>query len=600
MLFNSLFSIIFLIAFLASNAYSAQQRYESMVISRGIDPNTPTKTSVSAAAQRLRTVGWAGVDEVIRQQAENERIRREAKEAQHKEEVAREIAEIKRVEAEQSAQRIEIIRREEQEKRVVEDAESKRQFLDALRKRDEEHNQEKIDNERSFQEALRKEVERRTQDKVEYERRLAEATRVVSMDSEKRTQGDAGDYSKTNVEELFKAKILELEQEKNELICALASLRGGQAEVTTEKSIFVVYAESYIHDQHLKPPATALDTLLEQKLVSIKSNVESLLLEVGSDTKLKAVQRNLVKRQLERLKEGAENFETPVFLRTFGEVKAQVTSLANNKSFLEIDEMTVWLEANKSELSKVGAHRVYVERQLEVRRLVDQKRAEFEEFYKDYLDRVVADMCVWLSQVATDGTSVQNAKLEFRNKMQTGSIPSLKSYLSGQMPIFGTTDSFLNFTFVSVGKGKEYGDFKEVLQSYYAIFTTLGENAKLVEELLNYEFFQDRYRVCRDVLQQFDLSHIGDVKVRGLVQQMKENDVLNYNETKTTIFAASVSRALTEYTSKTSINPNENMIEKEIEKILIAYAQIDAFSTKLRAANRKVAEFHTLGGSLKF
>jgi hypothetical protein len=600
MLSNLLYSICFLLIFLISDAYSAQKRYEDMVIRRGVNPETPTKTSLGIAARRLTTEGWGAVDEVIQQQAEAERKRREIKEAQIKEEVAREIEEIKRVEAERSFRAIEVIRREEQEKRAEETGESQRRLEEALRIKDEEHALESKKNEQLFQEKLHIEKERRIQEKEEYERRLAEAKHVVSMDSEKRTQGDGGDYSTSNVEELFKAKIAELEQEKNELITALASLRGGQVEVPKGKSIFITYAESFIHDQNLKPPATDLDMQLEQKLESIQINVDSLLLAVDSDTKLRAVQRNLVKRQFGRLKEGAENFDALVFLRIFGEVKAQLTNFANNQLFLEIEAVATWLESNKAELSKAGDHRIYLERQLEVRRLVDQKRAEFEEFYKDYLDRVVAEMCVWLSPVATDGASVQNAKRDFRSKMQTGSIPTLKSYLSGQMPIFGTTDSFLNFTFVSVGKGKEYGDFKEVLQAYYAIFSSLGDNAKLVEELLNYEFFQDRFRVCRSVLQQFDLSHIGDAKVRELIQQMKDVDVLNFNETRTSIFAAKVNGALADYTSKISIDPNENLIENEIEKILIAYTQIDAFANKLRAGNPKVGEFHSLGGGLKF
>lgn len=234
---------------------------------------------------------------------------------------------------------------------------------------------------------------------------------------------------------------------------------------------------------------------------------------------------------------------------------------------------------------------MYVQRQLDVSQLVQERTPEFEKFYKDYLDRVVADMCVWLTPTFSDEEAVKNAKLDFRLRLQTNSIPVLSKYLNSTTQ-FGTNDSFLNQTFLKIGKGADYWKFKDVLQSYSTLFWKLGENVKLVEELLNYNFFQKRYNTSLEGLKSIDLMSIKDAVVRKVLQEMITNDVLKYDETMTSIFSTSVLSAVKVYMSKRAITAEESVWGKELEKLLVAYTQIDTFSTNLRIGNPKLDDFH--------
>lgn len=544
------------------------------------------------AEKRKQELAWeeAQKKEALRKQEEIKRIEA-ARYAQEQAEFVKQKEEAERREALRHAQEL-IDLQKKKEEAVRLEAERHSREKDELLKQHSELIQAKEESIKVHEESRRRLEEQHVQEKQALERKLRE-TQLAEENAQKRAREIKREEVVADDVLLLKAKLAEVEQQRNELLNALTSLKGGQVHLLEGKTSFIPYGGSYIHEEKLKQPNTALDDELKQNLTSIIENVTGLLRDLDSSTSLKAVQKRLTKSQLERLKATAEEFETPVFLRTFNEVQGQLPKLfAEGLVFKEIERMASWLEAERVALSKVGEHRVYVERQLEVSKLVKYKTAEFDSFCEDYLDRVVADMCGWLSPTFTDEEAVKNAKLDFRLRLQTNSIPVLNKYLCSPIAIFGTTDTFLTQTFMKINKGKEYGKFKEVLQSYSTLFHNLGENVKLVEELLNYRFFQRRFEQARENLKEIDLTSIKDLAVRKVVQEMITQDVLSYNETKTTILAASIPSSLKGYMAKRAVTAEESVVGTEVEKLLIAYTQIDAFSANLRAANPRVDEFH--------
>ena len=143
-----------------------------------------------------------------------------------------------------------------------------------------------------------------------------------------------------------------------------------------------------------------------------------------------------------------------------------------------------------------------------------------------------------------------------------------------------------------MNKRQEYDDFKDVLIAYSSLFDGLGENVKLVEELLNLRFFQNRYKVCKEELIKVDMNAVHDPAVKKILEIMIENDVLNYNATKSALFSAPIPKVLGEYMKKTAIMPGEFPMAEQVKRILIAYCQIDYFVTNLASANPKVTDFH--------
>ncbi|MBM3633191.1 MAG: hypothetical protein FJX03_05765 [Alphaproteobacteria bacterium] len=561
MFYKASLSLIFL--FTVSGKYCSAttlEMIEALAKAKGVE-FTPKKT----ARIRIQQGGLGVINEILVEQAQQkEKLREEG--------IARKLA---------------FVQEEEANKRAVERAKAELE-IDQLK----QHEVIKRDQERQAHQKLVEDLERTWTEKLQAQKFLMEQ----AISDAKSLSGENGEAAREIVVEEgvaeLQARLQEMEQEKNDLLNALGTLKGGQVLLPTKGTEFIVYGAPYFHTHNLKEPNISLDETLNQKLNSIKECVQTLLDEMEKNAKLKAVQRMLTKRQLERLKAGAEEFDAGNFLRTFNEVKGQLPTMTDSPAFQTIEVATKWIEKNRKALSKVGEHRLYVQRQHEAAQLVQDKMQEFEEFYEDYLDRVVADMCKWLSPTATDGEAIKDLKREFKLKIQKDSIPELKKYLSGSIPIFGTTDSFLMQMFVKCGQGKEFGNFKEVLLAYSALFNEYGEMSKLVEELLNYQFFQKRYQSLRKTLATLDLSQIADKAIREILIVMRDEDVLVYSETKTSIFAAAIPGALKEYIGKFAIAPGENLIVSTVEKILIAYLQIDAFSNSLRAANPKVIDFH--------
>ena len=533
---------------------------EAIARAKGVDI-TPKKTAVT----RMQQGGLGVIGDILGEQAK-------AREEIRQEKVVRQLA---------------FVREEEESKRVALIVQSEVE-MEQLKQREEI----KRDKERQAHQKLLEDLEQTWTEKLQAQKVLMEQ----AISDAKLISGENGETAREIVVEEgvaeLQAKLAVVEQERDELLNALGTLKGGQVLLPTKGTEFIVYGAPYFHTHNLKEPNIALDETLKQKLESIKESVQTLLDEMEKNSKLKAVQRMLTKRQLERLKAGAEEFDAGNFLRTFNEVQSQLPTLTSSPAFKKIEAATGWIEKNRRALSKIGEHRIYIERQQNVAKLVEEKAREFEEFYEDYLDRVVEDMCEWLSPTTADGDATKDLKRELKLRIQKDSIPDLKKYLSGTIPIFGTTDTFLMQMFLKCGQGKEYGNFKEVLQAYSALFNDYGEMSKLVEELLNYQFFQKRYQTLRKTLTTLDLSQISDKTIRDILIVMRDEDVLAYPETKTSIFAASIPGALKEYISKFAIAPGENLIGSIVEKILIAYLQIDVFSNSLRAANPKVIDFH--------
>lgn len=555
-----LLSCFLLTLLVKSNQAITNEMLEQIAQAKGI-----VVTPKRSAIERIRNGGLGAINIILtEQEAAKEKARNEC--------VARQLA---------------FVRVEEENKRVELKAQAELEM--ARLKQDEEI---KRDKERQDNQRLREELERTWTEKLAEQKALMEK----AIFEAKSIVGESGEAAREIVVEQGVAELksqLELvEQERNELLNALGALKGGQVFLPTKGTEFIVYGAPYYHIDNLKEPNVSLDGHLNQKLQSVKDSVQTLLKEMEENKKLKAVQRTLTRRQLERLATAAEEFEAAVFLRTFIEVQGQLPTMVDSLAFKEIEAATLWIEKNRKALSKVGEHRLYIQRQLSVAKFVQEKTLEFEEFYGDYLDRVVEEMCEWLSPTANDGEAIKNLKRDLKLKIRKDSIPELKKYLSGTIPIFGTTDTFLTRMFLSCGQDKGYENFKAVLQGYTSLFNDYGEMTKLVEELLNYQFFQKRYQSYRNILGDLDLNQVADKTIRAILIEMRDCDVLAYPETKTSIFAASIPGALKEYTSKFAIAPSENAIGNIIENILIAYLQIDAFSTSLRAANPKVVDFH--------
>jgi hypothetical protein len=423
-----------------------------------------------------------------------------------------------------------------------------------------------------------------SQPNPEVTRQLEELQRALEQERAKRVE-------ESDVE--LRQRLEALEQEKVDLLGALATSKGGQALPLTKDSVFIRYNQSFIHIDDLKDPDISLDAELQQRLKSIDEKVKALFTQIQSSSNLKPIQKRLTLNQLERLQEGLEEFEPSSFMRTFGEVKSQLPNLADSPTFVEISEAMEWLETKKEDLIKVSEHKVYQERQLQVFKIAKEKTKEFNEFYDNYLDETVLSMCVSLASEGNEGESVQDTKRAFLSSVKTSSIPALRNYLTSSIPIYGTNDSFLTQAFLKSGKSQEYTKFKSILISYSTLFSGLGEHAKLVEEILNYQYFQERFQKAYVALKSLDLSPIKDLQVKPILEQVQQKNVLNYNETQTAIFASSVSKAMPAYLAKIPVIPEENAILTRVEEALIYYAQLDFFAKNMRISNPKMVRFHS-------
>lgn len=423
-----------------------------------------------------------------------------------------------------------------------------------------------------------------SQPNPEVTRQLEDLQRALEQERAKRVEESDAE---------LRQRLEALEQEKIDLLGALATSKGGQALPLGKDSVFIRYNQSFIHIDDLKDPDISLDAELQGRLKDIGEKVKALRSQIQDSSNLKPIQKRLTLNQLDRLQDGLEEFEPSGFMRTFGEVKSQLPSLADSPTFIEISTVMEWLEKKKEDLIKVDEHKVYQARQLRVSEMVKEKTKDFNEFYDNYLDETVLSMCVSLASEGNEGESVQDTKRAFLSSVKTSSIPALRNYLTSSIPIYGTNDSFLTQAFLKSGKSQEYTKFKNILVLYSTLFSGLGEHAKLVEEILNYQYFQERFQKAYVALKSLDLSPIKDLQVKPILEQMQKNDVLNYNQTRTAIFASSVSKAMPAYLAKNPIIPEENAILARVEEVLIYYAQLDFFAKNLMGGNPKMVRFHS-------
>jgi hypothetical protein len=389
------------------------------------------------------------------------------------------------------------------------------------------------------------------------------------------------------------AEILEqlkvMQQERDDLLNLLNTLRGGQA-LTLSQDNFTKYCDFHIHDSELKPVDTSFNATKQIKLEAIKSSIEALDETIADDTKLKAVQKMVTRRQLSGVLEAAKDFEMNAFARAFSEAQ-QSPYLANSEAFKEIEEMMKWFKEKEKDLVQIGEHRVYVERQQQLRKLFEENYSEFANFYGDYLDQVIVNDLVWLLPSSNDDEPTKNAKQILLPEVHTGSLTKLRDHVYGKVPIYGDSNVFYSRTFVRYIK--EYDALKKVIDTYAGLFRGLGEYAKLMEDLLNYRFFQLRCMACFDKIKVIDLQKINDTTVRDILKEIQSGKVLSYSETKVTLFATKVDQACKEYLSKKAVmRPEENLMESLVRKTLISYQLLHAYAQKLRAANPKLPQFH--------
>lgn len=569
--------------------------------------NTPNKTAVKVLAKQ----GIAGLRGLQEKRAK-------AQEEQRKDETRKKIDFVEQQRGQDKKEHEEILRQEREVRQatafeVEREKEAIRQmFGDLLRQEREaaQHKERDLQKKEEELHRLRQDFQRQQEEFLSAQKALVEKQKQIE-ELKNSTSSQPNPEVTRQLEELQRAleqerakrveesdaelrqRLEALEQEKIDLLGVLATSKGGQALPLTKDSIFIRYNQSFIHIDDLKDPDISLDAGLQQRLKSIDEKVKALFTQIQSSSNLKPIQKRLTLNQLERLQDGLEEFEPSSFMRTFSEVKSQLPNLADSPTFVEISETMEWLETKKEDLIKVSEHKVYQGRQLQVFKIVKEKTKEFNEFYDNYLDETVLSMCVSLASEGNEGESVQDTKRAFLSSVKTSSIPALRNYLTSSIPIYGTNDSFLTQAFLKSGKSQEYTKFKNILVSYSTLFSGLGEHAKLVEEILNYQYFQERFQKAYLALKSLDLSPIKDLQVKPILEQMQQNDVLNYNETKTAIFASSVSKAMPAYLAKSPVLPEENAILTRVEEALIYYAQLDFFAKNLRISNPKMVRFHS-------
>ncbi len=569
--------------------------------------NTPNKTAVKV----LATQGVGGLQVLqekkarVQEEKRNEETRRKidfveqqrVQDRQEHEEILRQERELSQEAAFEMEMEKEAIRqmfgdllKQEQEaaRHKARDLQKKEEELHRLRQ-DFQRQQEEFLNVQKALAEKQKQIEglqnsASSQPNPEVTRQLEDLQRALEQERAKRVEESDAE---------LRQRLEALEQEKIDLLGALATSKGGQALPLGKDSVFIHYNQSFIHIDDLKDPDISLDAELQGRLKAIDGKVKALRSEIQDSSNLKPIQKRLTLNQLERLQEGLEEFEPSSFMRTFGEVKSQLPNLADSSTFVEISTVMEWLESKKEDLIKVSEHKVYQERQLQVFKMAKEKTKEFNEFYDNYLDETVLSMCVSLASEGNEGESVQDTKRAFLSSVKTSSIPALRNYLTNSIPIYGTNDSFLTQAFLKSGKSQEYTKFKSILVSYSTLFSGLGEHTKLVEEVLNYQYFQERFQKAYIALKKLDLSPIKDLQVKPILEQMQQNDVLNYNQTKTAIFASSVSKAMSAYLAKSPVIPEENAILARVEEALIYYTQLDFFAKNLMVSNPKMVRFHS-------
>lgn len=378
-------------------------------------------------------------------------------------------------------------------------------------------------------------------------------------------------------------------QERDDLLNLLNTMRGGQTLTLTQDN-FIKYSDFHIHDKDLKPLDTSFDAVLKGKLEVIISSIQTLDKEIQSNNKLKPVHKMVARQQLRGVHEAAKEFEMSTFSRAYSEAQ-QSPHLADSKALKEIEEMMLWFKDNEKDLLQMGQQKIYIERQQQLRKAFEENYGVFASFYQDYLDRVLVVDLIWLLPSANDDEPTKNAKQTLLVEVNSGSLAKLRDHVYGKLPIFGDSNVFYTRTFVRYIK--EYDALKKVIEGYAGMFRGLGELAKLTEDLLNYHFFQLQFQACFADIKSIELKKINDAPVREILKEIQQGEVLNYNETKVTVFAAKVEQACKEYLNKKAVmRPEEKVLEPLVRKALNSYQLLNVYAQKLRAGNPRIAHFH--------
>lgn len=542
----------------------------------------------------------------LRQLRENElqRIRERAEQDQRRQ-----------LEREQNERQLETVRQEAERQRLAELAMAEQIKEELIHQADERLSRERAAGARRMAESdrmielLRRQNEESQREIAESERRLQEYKRHASAiaasggeDMARRLHElqRAFDEEKAKNEALInqeaKAKIARLEEELREQKTIVSSFRTGQAQVMGKEDSFTSYGESPIHIQYLREPNTALDeerkstfTFINDKLTALANKLTTL--------KLKGVGLQRAKTFLSNLQSEIDSGDESSFIATLREGKntAQLScpSVLKTSEFVDIENIAQWLEENKEELSRVGKHRQYATIQRQAHSLPPTVEGEFNDFCLEYFDTIIPMTCVWLSPTSTDLDGTASAKREVLGKLQTYTITSFLLELPKSAKGFGTTENFLTLTAARARKNREFDGLKAALGSYSQIFKNLpAEYARLVEDILNYQFFQRRFREAKADLATDNLDVIKDLTVRDLMNKIQKNDVLSFREAQTIEFAATVKKAIKDYLEKKAIDPKEAPLEPKIKKTLLAYQFLDYYGLKLREGNPKVQEFH--------
>lgn len=579
-------NVFFSLLLLASPADASKRTLDQRIANQNVTLS-PSKVGRYAAQ------GNAAIEMARRQQqeqAQQEEMRQA--EIARKAELARQEQERLRQEAVRRAE-LALLEQERAQQEAIKQAKIARQAeLDR-------QEQERLRHEAERSAALARQEQERAQQEAKKQTeiaRQAEQERIKIVEAQRRFEAEGTRFI---ADETLRKRIEQLEAEKAECEACIISLRGGQAPSTLHKTLYVPYSGSYVHLAQLKEPDTSLSNQQTQTLQTIDQEVQSLtsMINAGSfkinGKPLNAVQKMTARRQLERLKEECETFDVIHFLNVLKEVKGQLPYLSDAEPLQKIESQVTWFEENRDRLAQAGEHSIYAGRQKRIEHLFATTREAFQSFYNDYLTEVVPNMCDWLRPVSTEGQSVQDAKFDFIEKIKTYSIPALRTYFAEPVKPFGPRSDFLRKTFLGINKVKEFDEFKEVLVAYGSIFKTVPlEDVKLVEDVLIHEFFKTGYMQAQVKLKSMELTLVNDKGIKAVLEEMRNRDVLSYNQIQSITFSEKVKENLPKFLKRKAVDREEHLMEPDIERALVCYHQIDAVCQRLHAGNPRIADFH--------